>query len=272
MATAKRKKPAPWSAEKYRIALQGDELPGLRSTVKGFSAADGYDLRRIDDWSPAKKRRVREYYEKIHHLYAQERRIVRPRDPQHLRLLQKGFHGEDDSKQFKVAFIPYTDPARLPGAKPKKLRIRYNKRGVVFDLGNYQRHVYDFDKKALLRNPDAEIKRAVDAMPGARLFFIKVDQFQTLNGMSAGIMAQKIKMLMAQYDGRKPIPKGSGNAGDHPKWHKWDKWLDGLYGYSFSKRVDIGKLQRAVSEGIKAAKARRAAQDRTMKRKPRKSK
>lgn len=263
-----------WTAEKYRIALVGDELPGLRSTVKGFQAADGYDLRHIDSWSSAKKRRVRDYYERVHHLFAQERRVVRPRNKSNLRVLQDSFHGDIPSKQFTVAFVPYTDPKQLErkgkGLKPGHTRIRYTKRGVVFDTGVYARHFEAFDKRALAKSPDNEIRRAIKAMPGTRLYFVQAGQFQTLNGMSAGILTQKVKMLMMQYDGKKALPNSSGNRGDAPQHHKWQLWLEGIVGYSFPKSTDTNAMMWAIATGMKKAKERRAKQDRDMKSKKRK--
>ncbi len=260
-AATKRKRAAQWSDEKYRIALQGDELPGLRSTARGFGASDGYDLRKVDDWSPAKKRKVRDSYEKMYHLLAQSKRVVRPRSKQNLRTLQDSFHGDIPSREFKVAFVPYTDPTPLPGAKRSKPRIRYTQRGVVFDTGAYARHFEAFDKTALAKKPDAEIKRAIAQMPEAKLFFIQSGQFQTLNGKSAGLIAQQVKQYMQQYDGKTPLPRGSGNRGDSPKSHHWKYWLEGIHGYSFGKRIDIGKMQRTIVDGMKEAKARRKRQD-----------
>ena len=277
MPDTKRKKPAkPWSAEKYRIAIQGDELPGLRSTVEGFNAKDGYDLRHIDSWTPSKKRRVRDYYEKVHHLLAQEKRIVRPRNKRNLRTLQDSFHGDIASKQFKVAFVPYTDPKQLhakrSGLKSRPARIRYTKRGIVFDTGAYARHFESFDKKRLAKNSDDEVKRAIAAMPGTKLFFVQVGQFQTLNGMGPNIIRELIKKWMMQYDGRKQLPNSSGNRGDAPKHHRWQLWLEGIVGYSFPKSTDTNQMQRAITSGMKAAKARRAKQDAEIRRKSRKKK
>lgn len=257
-----------WTAEKYKLAVQGIKgtgVPGLRSLVEGFDAADGYSLRDVDAWSTAQKRRVRDYYNRVHFLLAQEKRIVRPRSKEHLRTLQDSFHGEVPSKKFKVALVPYTDPKPLPGAKPKKSRIRYTKGGIVFDTGAYSRHFERFDKKRLAKQPDAEIKRATASMPDAKLFFLQVGEFQMLNGESANLLTQRVKRYMMQYDGKTPLPQGSGNAGDKPKYHHWKYWLNGVVGFSFPKGINTSDMQRAITQGMKKAKANRAAADKVMK-------
>lgn len=260
-----------WSADKYRIALQGDELPGLRSVARGFGAAEGYDLRRIDEWSSSKKRRVRDYYEKMYHLLAQEKRVVRPRTKRNLRILQDSFHGDVPSLGFNVAFVPYVDPKRLPGAKPGRTRIRYTKRGVVLKSSRGFERLYEaFDKRKLATNPNAEIKRAFKAMPEARLFFVQVGEYQTLNGVSPRTIAEKVNHWMAKYDG---VSSLSGKKkGENPENHDWRKWLNGIVGYSFSKSIDVSAMQRAISEGMKQAKAKRAEQSKVMKRKSKRRK
>lgn len=266
----KRKKAASWSPEKYKLAVSGvpgdsvdSVVPGLRSVATGFTADAGFDLRHVGEWSASKKRKVRETYEKMHNLFAQSRRIVRPRSKQNLRTLQASFHGDIPTRTFKVAFVPYTPPKLLPGVKPVKPRIRYTKRGVVFDQGSHWNHYEAFDKTLLARDPHAEIDRVMALLPGARLFVIKNGQFQTLNGKSAGLIAQQVLQYMAQYDGKTPLPRGSGNRrkGDGPEWHHWKYWLDGIYGYGFPKGQSTHQMQQQITAGMKEAKRRRKQQD-----------
>lgn len=254
-----------WSAAKYKIALLGDTLPGLRSTVKGFEPSDGYDLRHINEWSASKKRRVRDYYAKVHFLEAQERIVVRPRNKENLRSLQEAFHGDISSKMFKVAFVPYTSPNGLPGAKQGHPKIKYLKSGISIDAGTYERMFVPFDKKQLVKNPEVEINRVLGAMPGARLYFVQVGEFQTLNGMGPRILSEQIQKYMHLYDGVKALPRSSGNSGDHPSSHHWKYWLNGVVGFVFSKKLDIGRIQKQITQGMQAAKERRKVQDKKMK-------
>lgn len=242
----------------------GDTLPGLRAVVEGFAPADGYDIRRIEQWSTAQKRRVRDYYNRVHKLEAQERRIVFPRSKSNLRALQDAFHGDIGSRKFKAAFVPYTDPKGLPGAKHKQPRISYLKSGISIDAGPYKRLFVPFNKRALVKDAQTEIERVLESMPGSRLHFIQTGEFQTLNGMSPKILAERVLQYMNQYDGKKPLPRSSGNYGDHPKTHHYKYWLNGVVGYLFPKTIDTKQMHRRIVEGMKEAKKRRADQDKKM--------
>lgn len=256
-----------WDTERYKVAVQGDPaqgFPGLRSIGKGFDPSHGYDLRHIDEWSPARKRRVRETYERVHFLLAQKKRIVRPRGKKTLNTLQQAFHGDTSSRGLRVAFIPDLEPESLPGAKRKPARVRIRKSGVVIEKGPYSKIAIPFDRVGLARDPRAEVKRALSEHPRARLFFVQAGQFQMANGYTAGTLANRVADLMMRYNGKRPLPAGSGNAGDDPRYHKWDLWLSGAFGYEFPKNVDIAAMARQIGIGMQNAKARRLVHDRGM--------
>lgn len=248
----------------------GDTLPGLRRVVKGFMPDDGYDLRHFKDWSSSKKRRVRDYYQRVHLLEAQERIIVRPRSKTNLDKLKDAFHGDIPSKQFKVAFVPYTQPKGLPGAKPHNPTIKYLKSGISINAGAYERLFVPFDKRALVQDAEGEINRVLKVMNGAKLCFVQTGEFQTLNGESPGILARRVLQYMNLYDGVKKLPSYSGNSGDHPSQHHWKYWLNGVVGFIFPKTLDINKMQKQISQGMIDAKARRKAQTDAIKLKERK--
>lgn len=253
-----------WTNEKYRIALLGDALPGLRSIVDGFMPSDGYDLRYIDSWPASKKRRIQRWYERVHLLEAQERRIVRPRSKQNLKKLIDAFHGDVPSKGFKVAFVPYVDPIGLPGAKKKKPAIRFLKSGIAVDTGAYRRMFIPFDKEALVMDTDSEMQRVFDEMPDAEVFYIQTGEFQTLNATYPEAITRKVKQWMQQYDGVSPLPRGSGNSSDDPASHHYKYWLNGVVGFEFNKRIDPHEMAKQVYKGMQAHKEKRAAQDRKM--------
>lgn len=253
-----------WTAEKYKLALRGDTLPGLRSVVKGFEASDGYDLRSVDSFTKSQKARIRKYYDYVHQLEAQEKIIVRPRSKTNLKKLQEAFHGDIPSRQFKAAFVPYTTPKGLPGAKPHHPKISYLAEGIAIDAGAYQRLFVPFNKKALVKNAEREIERVMSAMDGAELFFVQTGEFQTLNGTYAEDLTRKVVKYMNQYDGVKALPRSSGNAGDAPESHHWKYWLNGVVGYLFPKKLDSTKMMKQIYKGMQDAKARREVQDKKM--------
>lgn len=262
-----------WTPEKYRAALQGNRaqgVEGLRSLARGFDAGDGYDLRRVGDWTAAQKRRVRDYFRRVEQLEAQPKLIVRSKSDKNLRKLQESFHGDVPSKDFKVAFVPYHEPkTTLPGAKKRKPRVRVQREGVSIQTRNYERIFMPFNQKALVRNPRNEIERAAKGMPGASLYFVQVGDNQTLNGKSIGLIAQDILKWMEQYDGKRALPESSGNKGDNPKHHHWKYWLNGLVGYRLPSGTNIRKMARVIREGREANEQRKRKLRNYMKRKGR---
>lgn len=260
-----------WSAAKYRAALLGnreDGIKGLRSLARGFDAKDGYDINKIDKWTAAQRRKVRETVHRVHELEGQLKMVVRPQKESELRRLQKGFHGSVPSKQFKVAFVPYHDPRIVqPGAKQPQPKIRMLKEGVSVQTRGYNRVIIPFDPVKLATNTRREVARAAAQMPKAKIFFVQTGNNQTLHGMSLGIVTSQILKWMEQYDGIKALPSSSGNKGDNPEHHHWEKWLTGLIGYELHKGVNVQKMMQTIRAGRQANQQFKRERDNYFKRK-----
>jgi hypothetical protein len=259
-----------WSHDKYREVVAGNHaegIEGLRTIAKGFSKAEGYDLRYIDKWSAYQKRKVREHFHRLELLLAQPKRIVRAKG-RNLKKLQEAFHGGIPSESLKVAFIPDTEPqTTLPGAKKRAPRIRVLKEGVSIARNEYERILIPFDQKALVKNPRKEISRTAKAIPGASLYFVQVGEYQSLTGMSIGLITEQILKWMEQYDGKKALPSSSGNRGDDPKHHHWKYWLNGLVGYVLPRHVDIRRLGQIIHKGREKAQLEAQKRQNYMRRK-----
>lgn len=239
-----------WSAAKYRSILLGEKhLPGLRSIMHGFESKDGFNVREISEWTAYQRRKVREAFHNVEVLQGQPKRIIRARG-KNLEKLQDAFHGDIPSKNFKVAFIPDTEPKlTLPGAKKRPPKVRILKEGVSIQRRNVERIFIPFDTKALVRNARAEVKRVAEQMPEAQLFFVQVGEYQSVTGKSIGLLTQQVLDWMQKYDGKKALPDSSGNKGDNPKHHHWKYWLNGLIGYKLPHRADIRKLAKIIYAG-----------------------
>lgn len=251
-----------WTKEKYALALRGDTLPGLRRVVRGFTAKDGYDIRSFDTWSNSQKRRIQKYYGYVHDLEAQERRIIYPRNNKIKKTLTDAFHGDIPSKMFKAVFMPYTAPKGLPGAKSKPPKIKISKTGqIVTDVETYKRIFTPFNQVALAVDPETEVARAFNAAPDAKLFYVQTGQYQSVNAKSKNLMVNQVLKWMAQYDGVKQLPSGSGNRGDAPHLHHYSQWMKGVVAYQFPQDVDIHSLATAIARGREEARRRREVQD-----------
>ena len=259
-----------WTPEKYRDALVGNSaegVPGLRSIARGFAPSDGFDLRHISEWTPYQKRKLRETFAHVRRLEAQPKLIVRPRSEQNLRKLQESFHADIPSKNLKVAFVPYHAPKVTPGAKKHPPHVRLLKEGVALDTPNYSRVFVPFDKRALVKDARKEIARVTKAIPGASLYFVQCGENQSINGKSPPLLAEQVLKWMAQYDGKRPLPPGSGNRGDDPRAHKWTLWLEGVVGYVLPKRVDVRKLRKIITEGRRANEEQKRKRNNYLRRK-----
>lgn len=261
---AKRKQP--WSKERYALALKGEmDIPSLRSTVRGFGAADGYDLRSFGTWTASQKRRVRDYTKRVHFLLAQERAIVYPRSAKSNDMLQTAFHGDMKSKMFKAVFVPYVQPIVSTGKKEKP-HYKITSTGITITNGSNRRHVVLFDQVALATDAKQEIARVTHELRMCRLFYVQVDEFQTLNGMDAGTIQSKVLKLVQRYNGVTTLPKFSRHYGDDPRSHFYQDWLTGIVGYEFSD-IDAREMGRKIVAGMNAAKQRRKASDNSIKKK-----
>lgn len=236
--------------------------------MHGFDASDGFNLHHVDEWTPGQKAKIRAAVKRITRLRAQPKIINHPRKKSDLVKGQKVFHGSLAHKDFKVVFVPYHQPVlALPGAKKRRPRVRYLKTGVSVSNGIYDRIFVLFNKKRLAANAMQEIKRAAKEMPKASLFYVAVDENVTANGKSLSLLIPEILKLMEQYDGVKPLPRGSGNTGDSPVSHHWARWLNGLAGYHIYAKGSVRKLGALIRQGREANQERKRTVANLMKRK-----
>lgn len=248
-----------WTPAKYKSIILGNKesnIPGLRSIAEGFEKEDGFNVDKITKkdgsfskyFSATKRAKIRQMFHRVELLMAQPKRLVRARG-ENLEKLKAAFHGEVPSKGFKVAFIPDTEPMLRPGLKRVPPKIRVLKEGVSIQRPQYERIFVPFNAKRLVKDATQEIKNAASKMKGASVYFVQVGEYQTLNGMSLGILTRQVLDWMQQYDGKRPLPNSSGNKGDDPKHHHWKKWLEGLVGYVLPRNVDPRMLMKIIREG-----------------------
>lgn len=247
----------------FKTALKGDRragVPGLRSIIDGLGAGEGFNLRDIDQWTLKQKRRVRDSFNAVRALEAQPKRIVRPRSKESIRKFQAVLHPDVKIPGLKVAFYPFVEPRKLPGAKPVSSRVRLTKSGVKITGGANTRIEQFFDLERLAVDPAAEVKRAVDALgPRVGMLKIQVGEYETLGDITARGMTEKIKGWMMKYNGVTPFTAQDGRKfWDRPEQHHYSRWLKGVVGYTLKKGESRLDLVRKISNGIRdyQAKAR----------------
>lgn len=257
------------SAAFYKAAVrgvidrEGELSPSLRRVAVGFKASEGYDLRKVNQWTPSQKRRVTNYFHELQNLTAQQKIILRPRNAERLKEAQI-IGGHSKGFKFKVAFVPGS-------AKAKAV---WTKEGLSIVEPTHEKMEREFNKIALARDPEKEIDRVIestrkivgyrdDGTPIRRTatdFHIKAGENLVMKTYDATILKQQVLNLMNRYDGVKPLPRGSGNYGDAPKSHNWRRWLNGVVGYHFLKHKTENKIRefRTIEDANRAVQKRRA--------------
>lgn len=253
-----------YPAEFYRTAILGDgAYKGLRSYAKGFDAKDGYNLRNIDGWTAAQKRKVREYAKEIKTLRERGGVVYRSRSDDKLRKAQEAGRHPETLKNLKVAFIP---GAFKPEDKP---RVRVGKTGVTVSSKYYDKVFLPFNKSNLLRDTEGEILRVAEQAESMNLrHFVLVTGAHSLGVVYHDMESvyEAVSRLMMQYDGRKPIPAGSGNAGDAPQKHHWRIWLRGVDAYHFAGGGSSKQLLRDMEKAREQRRRERDAKRQALKR------
>lgn len=249
------------SAEWYRAAMlgvsdkRGEVSPGLRSVASGFRAADGFNLRALREgkWTPAQKRKVSMYFSELQQLTAQEKVVIKTRSKDRLQKAQ-AIGGHDPRYKFKVAFVPGT----------KDTTVVWNADNTPTMRGaNYSLNPVLFDPENLAVDPKGEVKRVLSdpKLNGSNAFGILTGPNVMLGGIpDRKLLARKITMLMAKYDGKSPLPETSGNKhgkNANPANHHYAKWLFGIQGMQFDKRKDFGKVITKITQANKALQRRR---------------
>ena len=235
------------SAAWYRAALlgvadrEGELSPGLRGVAKGFSAAEGYNLRDLREgrWTAAQKRKVTMYFHELQQLTAQEKVTVKTRSPKRLAQAQ-AIGGHDPKYKFKVAFVPGS----------KNAKVEWTDEGLVIRERGYTKIEAAFNPESLASDPQAEVNRvlAQKRMKRAQRFRIKAGANLIGTLYDGGTVGNAIRKLMAKYDGERPLPRSSGNRGDNPEVHDWRKWLNGVTGYVFPFNADKRRPDAATKE------------------------
>lgn len=252
-----------WSYERYALALRGhDDMPALRRTVKGFTSDDGYDLRKFDKWTPARKKRVRYYYDAIHNMLAQERVVLYPRNKAKRDALQFVSHGEYANKMWKAVLVPYVAPIGSDGKRVTP-KILFTPEGVKFKTGSTAQSFVPFNQTLLASDPEKELRRVLRAMGDVNYYFIRVNEFQTLNANSKNGITQQVLKWREKYNGVAPLTTGR-HRGENPANHHYSEWMKALVGFSTSPE-DEDDMYRRFLQGRENSLKRRALADASIK-------
>lgn len=219
------------SADFYKLAVKL-----LRSYVSGLKPSDGYDLRFIDQWTSAMKGRVTRAFKAVDKLRARPHKVVRPRRADHLKRLQEASQHKRKIKGLKVAFVPVADPE-------EPVKISYRKDAVVVKQRRVGKWYVKFNKKNLLTDPDAEIRRVLAKHP-ARVYNIGAEHYFIRDPLySIQEVQREVERLQNKYNDEKYDPDDTNS-----KFH--GNWLDGVIAYNYETPAD-GRDYRAIRRRYK---------------------
>jgi hypothetical protein len=210
----------------------------------GFDAKDGYDLRRVDEWTPAQKAAVTRLYRHVNHLAARPFKIYKTKNKKRLRSVQEFSQHEYYPKKLKVAFVPVGDPS-------DKIKIKVRGDVVSMKEKNVLISKIPLDSKELLRDPKATIEMAIANRP-EKSFAIQAGKYEIQGTHSRSQIADEVLKLMNKYSADR-FDKNNSSS------HYFGNWMGGLVAYKFDKLRDKEELDRAKSafrEGMRLPRRR----------------
>lgn len=176
------------------------------------------------------KDKIAKYFDELTSLTMRSHAVYKSRDKAKLAKAQIAGKHDPDLSELKVAIIPTSDPhARMLFDEKGNFHVQ------AVHLG--KAHSY-FNMRALARDPDAEINRALANLPeGSRFQTMAGDKMIDLSYDRRHIKAA-IKRLMDRYS-----PVAVHERGDH-KTHVAKNWLFGITATEF-KRQKSSKAAKA---------------------------
>jgi hypothetical protein len=166
----------------------------VRKYAKGFTAADGFDIRSINAGKKLtryKREKLQRYYQVIREGLARPHVVMRPRNKQRLLSVQKASGHQDFPKDLKVAFYPSMSDVKPKFNKKNEFLYATNSEGL-------QRFEIPIDPIAYIQDPDAEIQRIMDATP-AQFFEIRAGENHLKQSYNRRDLANGVARLTARY-------------------------------------------------------------------------
>ncbi len=195
-----------------------------------FSAKSGFDLRKPGTWTPQQKRKVTNYFRVMAPRITGDFKVKRYRLPENTRAAIDASLQEHPLKGQTAVAFSMTHPR-------EKLEISI-KDGVANVRQSGVSHVeLKFNKKAFLKDPDAEIDRALNATD-ANIFRVITGAQQQLKTLTRSDVKEEIARLTRMYK-ESNIRRDMGQR-------PFDDWLNGLMAYPGTEK----KTQTAVDKFV----------------------
>lgn len=209
-------------------------LTDIRRTGKlanGFTGKDGFDLSKIDDWTPQQKAKVTRLYKTVSRLSARPFQIYRARKPENLIKVQRAAQHHDFPKELAVAFVPVGRPGERAKISVKKDRVEITERQVTHtptlwaDVG--------LTMKDVAADPRAAVRKVIEHV-GGKYFTLLAGTTEFKRTYQAKGLEDEILRVMNAYD------------------TEWQHFLFGIQAFDMPQGRDLSDYRKAKREAKEA--------------------
>jgi hypothetical protein len=210
-----------------------------------FKAKSGYDLHKVDEWSPAMKKRVTDYFRIMApRLESDNVAVKRYRRKDHLDSAIIASLQEKPLKGQKAAI--FTLPRGV-----EKVNVRFTKkRGAVVDQQGIAESTLLFNKANFLEDWKSEVDRVLDQVPDVRLFRI-IKGANKSDVLTRDDIYDEIANIIELYSSDE-MAEGTYDK----RW--FGEWLNGLVAYEGLTIRQMQAQDRRRKEDARAREKRRA--------------
>lgn len=192
--------------------------------------------------SQSQKRKVKQYFDEISALRNRPNQIYRARKPSNLLKAQQFAQHRHKLPGLKVAFIPTNGKERV--------KLRFNKTGVIAKSESVTQTKINFSKKALIGDTQLYVANKIAGSP-ATGFTIQAGEYEIPIPYLPQSLPKAVEALVEQYGG-KNIPDEEDRENHH-----WANWLFGVTGYVYEDQDSFIEYFEEKARNIRIDKKER---------------
>ena len=204
-----------------------------------FSAKNGFDLRKVDSWTPAQKAKVTKYF-----------RVVAPRITGDF--VVKRYRRSDNLEaavrsSLQEKLLPGQTAAAFSVDPGEDLTVKVREGKAIVARNGMRQLELMFDKAAFLSDPKSEIERVL-AETDANVFRIIVGGQKQNKTLTRSDVIDEIVSLIENYSPEN-IRRDQGQR-------SFDEWLNGLIAYPGTEKRTFSRVSRFVYQHKKVMEKR----------------
>lgn len=247
--------------------LQYDEQTGRLTDVRrsgkiarGFTAADGYDMRDVENWTPQQKQKLSRVYNQIKQLTERPYYVYRGRKKENIERLQEATSPHGYPKEVDLAFIPVARPGERPEIKFTKTDVVIADEELTIETveikerGVGRKPIYWEDvgvtREMLEKTPRAAVMKMHEAI-GAKEYSPMAGAHSQPESYGPNALVREIRDIMYGYPER------------------WPKFLLGVQAFTFPRQQDIASYRNARTKAKDAQRKVREKDKRAFRKKTR---